>query len=365
MVLRNSEDRFGWVAKSFHWLTAAAVAAMFAIAWWMDALPIGLAKLQAYGWHKSLGLSILAVTVLRLLWRLANPQPRFLGESVWQRRASAGAHWLLYGCLIAMPLLGWLMSSAANTPVNLYGLVVLPDLVAPDRGMAELFEEAHETMAYILLALVALHVAAALKHHLRDRDGTLRRMLPAVLVLAVFMAPWAAPAAPPGDLPPWHADPARSRIAFTFTQLGSPIEGEIRDYDVDIRFDPAGPTGDVRVVIDTASIDTGDDDRDAQARGADFFAVDDFPQAVFEAGEIRRGDGEGALEAVGALTLKGRTREITLPFTLRIDGETAYAEGSLVVNRQDFAIGTGEWATNQAVGDAVTISISVIATRAD
>lgn len=365
MELRNSEDRFGWVAKGFHWLTAAAIAAMFAIAWWMDALPIGLAKLQAYGWHKSIGLSILAVTALRLLWRLANPQPRFLGGPDWQRRASTVAHWLLYVCLIAMPMLGWLMSSAANTPVNLFGLVVLPDLVAPDRSLADLLATAHATLAYVLLVLVALHAAAALKHHLVDRDATLRRMLPAILVLAVFMAPVGAGAASPEGLASWRTDPDRSRIAFTFTQLGSPIEGEFRDYDIDIRFDPEGPSGRVRVVIDTASIDTGDDDRDAEARGSDFFAADAFPQAVFEAREIRRGGGADALEAVGVLTLKGRTREIALPFAIRIDGETAHAAGSLVVNRQDFAIGTGEWATNQAVGDDVTISISVTATRVD
>ncbi|WP_084619137.1 cytochrome b/b6 domain-containing protein [Thalassobaculum salexigens] len=362
MAIRNSPERYGWAARGLHWLTALAVAAMFAIAWRMDALPVGLAKLQAYGWHKSLGLTILAVTVLRLLWRLANPQPPFLGDSAWQRRVSTGAHWLLYACLIAMPVLGWLMSAAANTPVNLFGLVVLPNPIAPDRDLAQLFERAHGTLAYGLLALVALHVAAALKHHFRDRDATLRRMLAGAFVL-VLVGAGAVRAAPAEELAPWHADPTRSRIAFTFTQLGTPIEGVFRDYTVDILFDPEGPAGEVRVVIETASLDTGDDDRDAQARGTEFFAVDAFPEAVFEAREIH-GWSEG-YRAVGSLTLKGRSEPLTLPFTLRIDGETAHAEGSLVVSRHDFAIGTGEWATNMAVGDEVTISISVTATRAE
>ncbi|MDF1792367.1 MAG: cytochrome b/b6 domain-containing protein [Thalassobaculaceae bacterium] len=360
MALRNSETAFGWMAKGFHWLTALAIAAMFVIAWRMDALPIGLAKLQAYGWHKSIGLTILVVTALRLLWRLVNPQPPFLGNSRWQGRASTAAHWLLYACLIALPVLGWLMSAAANTPVNLFGLVVLPNPIAPDRELAHLFEEAHETLAYGLLGLVALHAAAALKHHLVDRDATLRRML-TLLPLFVLIGAATAGAAPSEEMPPWRADPAKSRIAFTFTQLGAPIEGVFESYDVDIQFNPEGPAGEVRVVIDTDSIDTGDDDRDDQARGDDFFAVAYFPQAVFEAHEIRRV--ASGYEAVGALTLKGSTKSIVLPFTLEIDGGTARAEGMLVVNRQDFAIGTGEWATNLAVGDEVTIAISVTATR--
>lgn len=362
MALHNTENRFGWAAKGFHWLTAATIVAMFAIAWRMTALPVGLAKLQAYGWHKSLGLAILAVTVLRLLWRLANPQPRFLGSGNWQRRASTVAHWLLYACLIAMPVLGWLMSAAANTPVNLFELVVLPNPIAPDRDLAHLFEEAHGTLAYGLLALVALHGAAALKHHFRDGDATLRRML-AIAVLLILVDAGSAGAVPAEQPAPWHADPSRSRIAFTFTQLGTPIEGVFRDYAVDIQFNPDGPAGEVRVVIDTASLDTGDDDRDEQARAAEFFAVDSFPEAVFEAREIHGWSQQ--YRAVGALTLKGHTKPITLPFTLTIDGRTAHAEGSLVVSRQDFAIGTGEWATNMAVGDEVTIAISVTATRAE
>lgn len=174
----NTSDRFGWIAKGLHWLTALAIAAMFAIALWMDALPIGLQKLEAYGWHKSLGITILAVTVARLIWRLANPQPRFLGQVSWQRRASIVTHWALYALLLGMPMVGWLMSSAANTPVNVFGVFLLPNLVAPDRELAELFEDVHEAGAVLLLVLLAVHVAAAIKHHAVDKDATLRRMLP-------------------------------------------------------------------------------------------------------------------------------------------------------------------------------------------
>lgn len=357
MTLRNTESGFGWAAKGLHWLTALAIAAMFAIAWWMDELPIGLAKLQAYGWHKSLGMTILAVTVLRLVWRLANPQPKFLGPAGWQRLASQAAHGALYACLIAMPILGWLMSAAANTPVNVFGLVVLPNPIGADKALAELLAEAHETVGTVLLVLIGLHAAAALKHHLVDRDATLRRMLP-VLVLMAMLFPFAASA----EAPAWRLDPERSRITFTFTQLGSPIEGAFRAFEADIRFDPTVPTGTIAVTIDTASLDTGDDNRDTEAWGPAFFAVSDHPQATFRSETVTGTNGSFA--AVGTLSLKGVTKPLTLPFTLEVDGARARAAGSVTVNRQDFAIGTGEWLSNGAIGDAVVITIDVTATRA-
>jgi cytochrome b561 len=96
----------------------------------------------------------------------------------WQRLAAQINHWALYALLFAMPLTGWMMSSASNYPVSWFGLAQLPDLVAPDRSLKELLEEVHELLAIVLIALALLHVAAALKHQFFDRDGLLFRMLP-------------------------------------------------------------------------------------------------------------------------------------------------------------------------------------------
>lgn len=178
MSLRNSADRYGSVAMVLHWLTVAAIVATVPLAWWMDDLEPGLDKLWAYGVHKSIGMTVLAVTVLRLVWRLANPRPRFLGASRWQHGLSRLVHAGLYAVLIALPLVGWLHSAAVGFPVRVWGLVTLPAPIGPDRPLAETLLNAHGALASALLALLALHVAGALKHHLVDRDDTLRRMLP-------------------------------------------------------------------------------------------------------------------------------------------------------------------------------------------
>lgn len=174
----NSSDRYGWLAKTFHWLTALAIVGMFPFAWWMTELKLGPQMLEMYGLHKSVGILVLTVTVLRLGWRFVNPKPRFLGGPVWQRWASDIVHFGLYACLIAIPLIGLLHSNAANFPVSVFGIVTMPQLIAPDRALVEPLQEAHEIAGIVLLVLLGLHVAGALKHHLFDKDATLRRMLP-------------------------------------------------------------------------------------------------------------------------------------------------------------------------------------------
>ena len=178
MPLRDADDRYGGVTKLMHWSTVAAVAATVPLAFVMQDLPAGLDKFRAYGWHKSIGIAILTVTLVRLAWRLATPRPAPVEGPAWQARAAAVAHALLYACLLALPILGWLHSAAANTPVSVFGLFVLPQPIAPDRALVEPLGEAHALVAWLLLAVIAVHVLAAFKHHLVDRDRTLLRMMP-------------------------------------------------------------------------------------------------------------------------------------------------------------------------------------------
>jgi cytochrome b561 len=174
----NGSDSYGWLAKVFHWLTALAIVGMFPFAWWMTELTLGPHMFQMYGLHKSVGIVILVVTVFRLGWRFVNPKPRFLGGPSWQRWASELVHAGLYVGLIALPIIGLLHSNAANFPVSVFGLVTMPQLIEPDRALVETLQEAHEIVGIALLVLLGLHVAGALKHHLFEKDGTLRRMLP-------------------------------------------------------------------------------------------------------------------------------------------------------------------------------------------
>jgi cytochrome b561 len=167
------------VTVALHWLLAPMILGALALGLYMTGLPFSPARLKLYNWHKWAGVTILALSALRLLWRLRQRPPADLPMAAWQRRAAHGVHGALYLLCFAVPLAGWAYSSAAGFPVVLFGVLPLPDFVAPDRELSESLKPLHRWLAYALATLVALHVAAALKHHFVDRDGLLLRMMPA------------------------------------------------------------------------------------------------------------------------------------------------------------------------------------------
>jgi cytochrome b561 len=129
-------------------------------------------------WHKSLGITVLLLALARLAWKLVNrPYPAPL-EVVWQRKAAAAGHGLLYLLILLQPITGWIMASAAGSPVSLFGWVSFPPLVGKDHDLHETFEEVHEIAFYVLLVAAVVHIAAALYHHFVLKDNVLRRMLP-------------------------------------------------------------------------------------------------------------------------------------------------------------------------------------------
>jgi len=178
MQLKDSPSRFGVVSILNHWVTAVLVLGMIGVGLYMSDLPRGPDKSQMIGMHKSIGIIVLGLALLRLLWRMGNPLPALLGtDSAWQRRAARIAHLALYALLLVLPLTGWIMSSAGNHPVSVFGLFTLPPLVDQSKALGEAFEEIHVVLAWSLMAVLALHFVAALKHHFMDGDATLRRML--------------------------------------------------------------------------------------------------------------------------------------------------------------------------------------------
>ena len=179
MQIRNSTDRYGGVAQFLHWLIVALLIVQVTTALLADDMPDGLAKLTLLARHKSFGMTILGLALIRVLWRLVNPAPPLpVTLKPYERALARVTHVLLYALLFAMPLSGWVMSVAHNYPVSWFHLFTWPNPVAPDKQLAGIMEDVHTTLAYVLAATVTLHVVAAIKHHFVLRDDTLKRMLP-------------------------------------------------------------------------------------------------------------------------------------------------------------------------------------------
>jgi len=171
--------RYTLVAICLHWLLAVAIVATFCVGLYMSDLPFSPQRLKLFNWHKWAGVTILALSAVRLLWRLTHRPPPDLPMPAWQQRAAHGTHHLLYLLFFAVPLVGWAYSASAGFPIVLFGVLPLPSFVSVDKEMAEVYKAWHAYLAYGLAALVLMHVAAAVKHQVVDRDGLLSRMWPA------------------------------------------------------------------------------------------------------------------------------------------------------------------------------------------
>lgn len=173
--------RYTRVAIGLHWLIALAILGTFVLGLYMHELPLSPAKLRLYSYHKWIGVTIFALVLFRLLWRLGHrPPPPPPSMPAWQHRAAVATHVVLYALTLAIPVSGWLMSSASGFQVVYLGILPIPDLLAKDTALADQLKDAHEFLNLSMLALIVLHVAAALKHHLMDRDDVLVRMFPLV-----------------------------------------------------------------------------------------------------------------------------------------------------------------------------------------
>ena len=176
-------SRYGLTAIVLHWVLALGLMGLFAMGLFMADLPVSPLRLKLFNWHKWAGICVLVLSLLRLIWRVSHQPPALPVEiqrdmPPWQQHAHSTVQHLMYALFLIVPLVGWAYSSAAGFPVVVFGVLPLPDFVAPDKEWAELIKPWHEITAFALAGLVILHVSAALKHQWMDKHALLQRIWP-------------------------------------------------------------------------------------------------------------------------------------------------------------------------------------------
>jgi cytochrome b561 len=178
MPLRSDSRRWGGVSMFLHWIMAAGILGVGALGLWMDGMKPSMAKINMFALHKSIGLTLLALLLLRMLWRAIDRGPREVPAPRWQQRAARAVHVILYVLIAALPLSGWLFNSLRGYPLQWFKLFNLPSLAGKDMTWAPFIKDVHEYLFWMLLMVLVVHVGAAVKHHWVDHDDVLRRMWP-------------------------------------------------------------------------------------------------------------------------------------------------------------------------------------------
>ncbi len=172
-------DRYTRTAVTLHWLVVLLIFAAFPLGLYMHDLPLSPHKLRMYSYHKWIGVTVFLFAVIRLYWRITHRPPALPGSMAgWEKLAAYSTHYTFYFLLFAIPVSGWLMSSALGFQTVWFEVLPLPDLVGKDKHLADLLRGVHEALSYLMLGLVCAHIGASLKHHFIDRDDVLVRMIP-------------------------------------------------------------------------------------------------------------------------------------------------------------------------------------------
>ncbi|MFN3474858.1 MAG: YceI family protein [Blastomonas sp.] len=410
--------RYSLGAIVLHWLIAAALAFQIVFA---DSLegPRGPDLFARFQLHKSVGITILLLSVLRVGWRVVAPRPAPVAGPKWAMTLSGLVHFGFYVVMIGAPLTGWILVSTSEVRVDtlLFGSIPWPNLPVP-QWMGEPAEEIHEILPKLGIALFVLHVAGALRHQYLLGTPILARMLPgghgkaigavgvaaAIIIGAVVLGKVAdpkgtraAPEAPapveaePVAAPAPAAEPVAAeepaieepveteeaseprnwaqspggRLGFTALWNGEPVNGSFGRWSSTILFSPdALDASKVDVSIDLSSVDTGDSQRDGTLTDSDFFDTSRFATAKYRATSFKPLGGD-RYRADGTLTLRGVSRSVPLNFTLTITGNTARARGTATIDRTRFGVGQGDFASTAEIAGPVAISFDFKATTKD
>lgn len=415
MALANADAqaRYSGVAIVLHWALALALAFQLALGF---SMPHDARGFEMFQLHKSVGITILLLTLARIAWRLAK-KPPLATEGGFGGFLAKAVHLLLYLFMIGAPLTGWALVSTAEikAPTVLFGMVPWPHLPLPGT-INEPMEEVHELLAWLGIALIVLHILGAIRHQFLIRDNLMRRMSPGgiaalggllgLAVIAVYFATGmtiasqvvanggyaaeeeheheaaaiatdavATPTAeataeatetpvaeetPAGPPPAWTIRPG-GKLSFAVGNGAEGLRGSFSDWSGSITLDPEHPDNapDIRISVKLASASMGDATQDGMLQDGEFFGTAANPVATFRSTNVEQ-TAPGSYRARGTLSLKGASKPQTIMFKLSGEGLKRKVTGSGSIDRTAFGVGTGESAS--ALDKAVSLSFSFDAT---
>lgn len=395
MALSNTSTHYGAITKTFHWLTALLILTLIPLGIYANGLPYDTSeqlvqKAWLFSLHKTLGVTMFFVALARIFWAFSQPKPGLLHpDRKMESLAAETVHWLLYGSLLLVPLSGWVHHAATSGFAPIWWPLGqdLP-FVPKSESLASTAAGLHIVFERVLATSIILHFAGAVKHHLIDKDATLRRMLPGspavdlkaashriALPLVSALVIWAGAlfvgstldiynkhttAGAAAELEAVQSDwvVQDGTLSITVKQLGSDVTGSFADWTAAISFDEGvaeGSAGSVDVTISIGSLTLGS--VTGQALGADFFNAGTFPTAQFSADIIRSAEG---YTAEGTLTIKDQSVPVTLPFTLDVTDGVASMQGSTTLDRRNYSIGDTQ-KDEASLGFGVEVSIDLTA----
>ncbi|NKB21249.1 MAG: cytochrome [Alphaproteobacteria bacterium] len=394
------------MAQLLHWTTAALILTLIPVGIYMADLPATTAdevahKSSTYSLHKTLGVAVFMVAIVRIGWAICQPRPQLLNaDRPLESLAAHTIHWILYGTIILMPLTGWLYHSATEgfAPIWWPFGQDLP-MVPEDPRLASVFQSAHYCTGVLLILSLCLHIAGALKHSLIDRDSTLRRMIPGLkqvpadmeleqknnrlpLLLSglifillggtiggmAYFGDW--PGSPPGQrmantaaasVVDWRVNSKTSRINIEVKVMGKPVTGRFEDWKASINFDPDRiENAAINVDIVVSSLVLGS--VRTQALSADFLNSGAHPVARFVSRSVTRVKRD-SYTAVGDLLLAGSRRPVTMAFDLSVVGGKVLVQGEVLLNRFEFGIGQKGFPDSSVLDAMVPVRIALEAVK--
>jgi cytochrome b561/polyisoprenoid-binding protein YceI len=395
MRLANSKTHWGAISKTLHWLIALLMLLAIALGITAEDMALSPEKIRIFIYHKSIGITVLGLALLRFAWILTTtkPEPPSTLSPRNIQLAQLG-HWFLYSLMFALPLSGWLINSAANIPFKWMNIIAVPALPGTDKSWQEPSTVIHQVLFLVLLAAVLGHAAMALLHHYRHRSNLLVRMWPKVTILrgttfsviiiaSVYWLFFAGSSNSENNLAAtttvtdeqltttvithtdqqWQIIPEQSRLAFIGSYDGVEFNGEFQQFSAQLFFDPANPAqAYFDVEVNTSSITTYTEDWDASLADLEWFNSVTSPLANYKTTHIQATDEGYSAEAI--LSLKGVNQSIPLYFQWqpREDSNVDFtAEATL--NRRDFGIGSGMWANDPTIGFEVKVKVILLLSK--